>query len=127
VPAASHLAALEVELAAVIREQSDRIAHRLALVLVELAVNERRARNGDGHVTAPRLCAVCRVRLAADQRTVCHSCRGVARRERERLRQKAARQLADAANGHHGERARELVTGLRTDPADPLLLEEPAP
>lgn len=119
------LAKLELELAATFREHADELAHRVALVLVEVAAAERAARNGNGQVAGPKLCTICRARLAARHRTVCGSCKARIGRERERLRCRQARELRAAANGDRGPRAAELANGTRVDPADaPLLLEQ---
>lgn len=111
--AASTLAKLEAELAATIRERSDELGHLVAVALVEIAVSERAARNGDGRAAGARLCTICRGRLAAPARTICHSCRGRMRREQERLRQERAREVEAARNGERGELARQFATGER--------------
>jgi hypothetical protein len=105
---------LETELADALAEHLNAIAHQLARALIGMAVEEHRARHGDGGPAEPRLCTSCRARLAAPQRTVCHSCRRRQRNERARLRQEAAAERAAARNGQRGPRAKELALGERT-------------
>jgi hypothetical protein len=121
--AAPTLVKLEAEISAALDEHHDQLVHRIAVALVEVAVQERAAKTGNRRVAGPKLCSVCRVRLAADARTVCHSCRGRERRARERLRGARAAELRAAANGERGQRAKELVLGDRDDPAVPLIRE----
>jgi hypothetical protein len=111
--AAPTLAKLEAEISTAPTEHHDEVVHRIAIALVEIAVAEHAARNGNGHVSTPKLCTICRARIAANHRTVCHSCRGRERRERERLRAAHINELQAAANGGRGDRARELVLGER--------------
>jgi hypothetical protein len=80
------LSNLEAEIGQALDERRDEIVHRIAVALVEIAVRERAAKNGNGRVSGPKVCAICRARLAAHHRTVCHACGGRERRERERLR-----------------------------------------
>jgi hypothetical protein len=117
------LAKLEAELDAALREHHDSIVRQLARILVGMAVDEYR---GDVHHDdgAPKLCAACGTRLAASRRTICHSCRGKQRRRLEKLRRASAAErdaeLQAARNGHRGERARQLASGERQDPAEPV-------
>jgi hypothetical protein len=108
---------VEHEISVALRDHYDELVHRIAVALVEIAVKERAAKNGTGEVNAPKVCAICRARLAAHHRTICHACRGRERRERERLRQAHAAELAAISNGARGQRAAELVLGERVDPA----------
>jgi hypothetical protein len=120
--ATSALTRLEDEIRAAITEHEDEIVTAVARVLVGTAIE---ARNGgksrNGRRPGPRLCAC--GRLAAPARTVCNSCRGRMRRDRERLRRQALDEHAAAAAGQRGERARELVAGERRDPAQPVALD----
>jgi hypothetical protein len=108
------LAKLEAELAAALEEHHDAIVARLARILVEMAVQEH---YGNELASGPKLCASCRVTLAAPQRTVCHSCRRRQRNERARLRQALTDEREAALAGERGERARQLVAGERQNPA----------
>jgi hypothetical protein len=54
------LAKLEAEIGQVLDEHRDELVHRIATALVEIAVQERAARNGNGRVNAPKLCSICR-------------------------------------------------------------------
>jgi hypothetical protein len=107
------LARIEAELAVVFRERSSDLAHLVAVTLVEIAVAERAAANGEAHTHAPRLCVICKTRLAAEARRECHSCRGRRRRARERLREARAAEFTAARNGERGELARQIATGER--------------
>jgi hypothetical protein len=110
--AAATLVKLEAEISAALTQHHDQLVHQIAIALVEAAAAEHVARSGNGHVNAPKLCAICKARLAADARTVCHSCRGRQRRERERLRREHIdAELAAAARGERGHRARAIVVG----------------
>jgi hypothetical protein len=106
------LAKLEAELDAALREHHDAIVSRLARILVGMAVEEHHgaARRDAG---TPKLCAACGTRLAAPARTVCHSCRGKQRRQRDKLRQAFNAEVAAARNGSRGERARQIAVGQR--------------
>jgi hypothetical protein len=97
--AAPTLVKLEAEISVALTEHHDAIVHQVAIALVTIAVQERAASNGNGNVTAPKLCTICRVRLAADQRTICHTCRRRQRNERERLRDAHAAELERVAAG----------------------------
>jgi hypothetical protein len=66
---------LEAEIDAALEAHRSAIAHLVAVALVEAAAAEHAARNGNGGIAAPRLCSICKARLAANARTVCHSCR----------------------------------------------------
>jgi hypothetical protein len=118
--ATSALTRLEDEIRAALREHEDEIVTAVARVLVGTAIE---ARNGgksrNGRKPGPRLCAC--GRLAAPARTVCNSCRGRMRCERERLRQAHTAELVAAAAGRHGPRAKDLLAGERQDPADPVV------
>jgi hypothetical protein len=118
---ASALERVEHEISVALHAHHDELVHRIAVALVEIAVAERAARNGTGGATAPKLCTICRARLAADHRTICHSCRGRERRARERLRRISHGELEAARNGARGARAQALATGERIDPAQVLL------
>jgi len=110
------LARIEAEISVALTEPHDQLVHRIAVALVEVAAAERVARNGNGNsrgVSAPKLCTICRARVAADHRTICHSCRGHQRRERERLRKAHVAELRRVAAGERGERAREVLLGER--------------
>jgi hypothetical protein len=67
--AAPTLVKLEAEISAALVEHHDQLVHRIAVALVEVAVQERAAKTGNRRVAGPKLCSVCRVRLAADART----------------------------------------------------------
>jgi hypothetical protein len=108
------LARLEAEIAAMLDARRDELVHQIAIVLVEAAAAEHATRNGNGPIAAPRLCSICKARIAADARTVCHSCRGRQRRARDKLRGAHAAELARVAAGERGARAQELVLGERT-------------
>jgi hypothetical protein len=126
--AAPTLARLEAELAMTFQERSADLAHFVARALVELAAEEHAARNGNGRPAGPKLCGSCRMRLAARHRTICDSCRGRLRRQREQFRSRQAHERLAAANGKRGPRAKELALGLRADPAaTPLTVESLAP
>jgi hypothetical protein len=79
-----HFGNSKPEVDAALQAHRAEFAHMIALAFVEVAAHERAARNGNVDATGPRLCTICRVRLAATARRECHSCRGKARRERER-------------------------------------------
>jgi hypothetical protein len=104
---------LESEISEALRAHHDAIVHQVAVAFVEAAAAEHVARNGNGHVHAPKLCTICRVRLAADQRTVCHTCRRRQRNERERLRAEHTAEPERAAAGERGERAQAIALGDR--------------
>jgi hypothetical protein len=120
-PPAPTLAKLEAEVSAAVNEHHDEIVHQVAVALVQIVVEERASKNGDAPPRGPRLCVVCKTRLAADARRECHSCTGRRRRARERLRAAHAAEVAAAANGMRGVRAAELATGARIDPAAPFI------
>jgi hypothetical protein len=101
---------LEDQIGRILDEHRDAIARQVAIALVQLVAEERARANGTP-LPGPRLCARCRVRLAARARTVCDSCRGRERRERERLRDAHAAELRAAATGARGPRGREVVLG----------------
>jgi hypothetical protein len=106
------LAKLEAELDAALREHHDSILRQLARILVAMAVEEH---HGDARRAAdkPRLCAACGSRLAAPQRSICHSCRGKQRRQRDKLRRAFDVEVAAARNGSRGERAQQIAVGER--------------
>jgi hypothetical protein len=115
------LARLEAEIAAVLDERRDEIVGQLARILVAMAVEARHGeRSRNGRPLGPKRCTVCGG-LAAPARTICHSCRGRIRRERERLRQAKNGELEAARNGARGPRAQELATGDRLHPAQALV------
>jgi hypothetical protein len=113
VGAPSALQRLEHEISETLREHHEAIVHEIAVTLVTIAVHERAVKNGNTAPPGPRLCSVCRARLAADQRRVCHSCRRRQRNERERLREAHAAELERVAAGERGERAQAIVLGER--------------
>jgi hypothetical protein len=113
----SELERLEAELARYLDEQRDVLAARMARILVAMAVEAHYAsRNRNGRAPGPKRCTICGD-LAAPSRTVCHSCRGRLRRQKEKLRRISHGELAAARNGHRGERAREFANGDRVAPA----------
>jgi hypothetical protein len=116
------LAKIEAEIDAALREHHDALVQLLARALISLAVQEHYDKTrGERHNSGPRLCADCRVNLAAERRTICHSCRRRRRNEQARLRRAAFAEEQAARNGYRGERARELATGARVDPARGLI------
>jgi hypothetical protein len=112
--AAPTLVRLEAEISTALTEHHDQLVRHIAIALVEIAVQERAAKNGNGRVAGPKLCSVCRTRLAAEARTVCHTCRRRQRNERERLREAHAAEVAAAAQGERGLRAQALALGEET-------------
>ena len=116
-PVGPALIALEDEVRQALAERHDELVHRIAVALVEVAAAEHTARNGTSRVAVPRLCRVCRIKLAATNRNVCNACRRREQRERERLRQVHADELKAISNGARGARAAELMRGARRDPA----------
>jgi hypothetical protein len=107
------LAKLEAEIGTALIEHHDQLVHRIAVALVEIAVADHAARNGNGNGTTPKLCTICRARLAAKARTVCESCRKREQREPERLRKAHVAELERVAAGERGERAQAILLGER--------------
>jgi hypothetical protein len=113
--AAPTLARLEDQIGAVLDAHRDELAHTIAVALVEVAAAAHVAQNGNGRIDAPRLCRVCKARLAASARTVCNACRRRDQRARERLRQEHIDgELEAAARGERGVRAQGFARGERT-------------
>jgi hypothetical protein len=117
---ASELQRLEAELGRYLDEQRDVIVGRLARILVGMAVEAHHgSRSRNGRPGGPKRCSICDG-LAAPARTICHSCRGRIRRQKERLLDVRVHEVEAARNGHRGVRAAELASGARVDPAQPF-------
>jgi hypothetical protein len=67
----------------------------------------------NGHRASHKACVACGQPAAAPHRRICHSCRGNARRRKEKLSTQVADELEAAARGLRGPYAQELALGRR--------------